>query len=200
MKLLPDLRDRPPHLRPWRDGWRHLRYLFMLSPTWVFGIPGFAAMGAAGLVMLVALLHLLGIASGLGPFGASWTIAAGFLFTTGHLALVMALGSHFHGVRSGYRHLRPSLARHSRLLTLETMLIAGTALIAAAVAGFVLIAIYWSNSGFKALPNTLPLVLASVLGATGAQTIFGGFLLSIIAGHRADFAPKIDEPSRAAAY
>lgn len=200
VKLLPDLRDRPPHLRPWRDGWRHLRYLFMLSPTWVFGIPGFAAMGAAGLVMLVALLHLLGIASGLGPFGASWTIAAGFLFTTGHLALVMALGSHFHGVRSGYRHLRPSLARHSRLLTLETMLIAGTALIAAAVAGFVLIAIYWSNSGFKALPNTLPLVLASVLGATGAQTIFGGFLLSIIAGHRADFAPKIDEPSRAAAY
>jgi hypothetical protein len=189
VKLLPDLRDRPPHLRPWRDGWRHLRYLFMLSPTWVFGVPAIAAMGAAGLVMFVALLHLLGIASGLGPFGASWTIAAGFLFTTGHFAMVMALATHFHGVRSGYRRLRPGLGRHSRLFTLEAMLFAGTGLIAAATAGFVLIAIYWSNSGFKALPNTLPLVIASVLGATGAQTIFGGFLLSIIAGHRADFAP-----------
>ena len=47
--LLPDLRDRPPHLRPWRDGWRHLRYLFMLSPTWLFGVPGLAAMCAGAL-------------------------------------------------------------------------------------------------------------------------------------------------------
>jgi glycosyltransferase involved in cell wall biosynthesis len=38
-RLLADLRDRPPHLRPWRDGWRHLRYLFMLSPARVFGVP-----------------------------------------------------------------------------------------------------------------------------------------------------------------
>ena len=37
--LSPDLRDRPSHLRPWRDGWRHLRYLLMLSPTWVFAVP-----------------------------------------------------------------------------------------------------------------------------------------------------------------
>jgi glycosyltransferase involved in cell wall biosynthesis len=37
-----DLRDRPPHLRPWRDGWRHLRYLIMLSPTWAFGAPALA--------------------------------------------------------------------------------------------------------------------------------------------------------------
>ena len=41
--LAKDLRDRPPHLRPWRDGWRHLRYLLMLSPTWVFGVPGIVA-------------------------------------------------------------------------------------------------------------------------------------------------------------
>src|SRR5208337_899075 len=41
--LSPDLRDRPPHLRPWRDGWRHLRYLLMLSPAWVFAAPAAAA-------------------------------------------------------------------------------------------------------------------------------------------------------------
>ena len=40
--LSPDLRDREPHLRPWRDGWRHLRYLLMLSPTWIFTVPAMA--------------------------------------------------------------------------------------------------------------------------------------------------------------
>jgi len=188
VKLLPDLRDRAPHLRPWRDGWRHLRYLVMLSPTWAFGVPALVAMGTASIILLVGLLHLLGLAQGAGPFGASWTIAAGFLFATGHFAAVTALATHLHGVRGGYRPLRPLFRRHARMLTLETMLVAGLAMIAVAMCGFVLIAIYWSNSGFKALPNTLPLVLTSVLGATGAQTIFGGFLLSIIAGHRADFA------------
>ncbi|WP_161989002.1 glycosyltransferase family 2 protein [Sphingomonas glacialis] len=60
-RLLADLRDRPPHLRPWRDGWSHLRYLFMLSPTWLSAFPGGAAIALAGVVMLVALAHLLGM-------------------------------------------------------------------------------------------------------------------------------------------
>lgn len=197
-KLLVDLRDREPHLRPWRDGWRHLRYLFMLSPTWLFGIPGAAAILIASIVFAVGLLHLTGVMPGLGPFGTSWSIAAGFMFTTGHLALLMALATHFHGVRGGYRPLQAALRRGSRLLTLETMLIAGAGMILLAMCGFALIAVYWSGSGFKALPNILPLVLTSVLGATGAQTIFGGFLLSIIAGHRADFAHDEKLPQAAA--
>jgi hypothetical protein len=62
--LSPDLRERAPHLRPWRDGWRHLRYLFMLSPTWVFGVPGIAALGLSALIFAVALLHLAGVLPG----------------------------------------------------------------------------------------------------------------------------------------
>lgn len=183
-----DLRDRPPHLRPWRDGWRHLRYLLMLSPTWVFGVPAIAAMGAASLIFAVGMLHLLGVLAGAGPFGASWSVAAGFLFTVGHFAALMAVATHFHGVRKGYRTMRPVLKRHANVLTLETMLILGGLMIALSLAGFVAIGVYWSSSGFVALPNILPLVLTAVIGATGAQTVFGGFLLSIIAGHRADFA------------
>src|SRR5437016_3452490 len=45
-----DLRDRQPHLRPWRDGWRHLRYLLMFSPTWLFGVPALLAMTCATLI------------------------------------------------------------------------------------------------------------------------------------------------------
>lgn len=193
--LSPDLRSRPPHLRPWRDGWRHLRYLLMLSPTWVFGVPAALAMGGSSLVLFVALLHLVGILPGIGRFGASWTIIAGFLFTCGHFAAIMALATHFFGVRQGYRELRPILRRHAGLLTLETLLIAGVVLIVASFASMTAITYGWAQDGYAALPNILPLVLAAVMGATGLQTIFGGFLLAITAGHVADFAREATRPT-----
>lgn len=191
-----DLRDRPPHLRPWRDGWRHLRHLLMLSPTWAFGVPALAAMGGAGSVLLVALLQLLGALPGPGRFGTSWTIVAGSVFTVGHLALIMAVATHLHGVREGYRTLRPFFRRHARMLTLEAMLAAGAALVAAALAMIALIARDWLHSGFAALPNTLPVVLATTTGAVGLQTVFGGFLLAIIGGHAADFAAEAARPQQ----
>ena len=189
--LARDLRQRPPHLRPWRDGWRHLRYLLMLSPTWLFGLPAAAAMGGASLILLVAFLHLVGILPGISRFGMSWTIVAGFLFTSGQLAAIMALATHLHGVKQGYRFLRPSIARHADLLKLETLLAAGFGLIGLSLAGMAAIGFYWSESGFAALPNTLPLVLAAVVGASGLQTVFGGFLLAIIVGHVADFVREV---------
>lgn len=193
--LSPDLRARPPHLRPWRDGWRHLRYLLMLSPTWVFGVPALAAVGAASLVLLIALLHLIGVFSGDGPFGTSWTIIAGFLFTGGHFTAILALATHFYGVRQGYRCLRPTLLRHADVLTLETLLIVGLGLVIVSLASMLAITYHWSQAGYSALPNILPLVLAAVMGATGLQTIFGGFLLAIIAGHVAEFAREAGRPS-----
>src|SRR5262249_7841308 len=53
--LSPDGRDRPPHLRPWRDGWRHLRFMCLYCPKWLFFYPGVVLM-LLGLVGLVALL------------------------------------------------------------------------------------------------------------------------------------------------
>ncbi len=183
-----DLRDRPPHLRPWRDGWRHLRYLLMLSPTWVFGVPAMVMMGISVLILGIAFLRLIGVTAGPGMFGSSWTISAGFLFTTGHLAAIMAVATHFHGINNDYRHMRPFLRKYDKLLTLETMIIGGVCMMAAALAGLIAIGKYWSSLGYSALPSTLPLVICAVIGTTGMHTIFGGFLLSIIAGHKADFA------------
>ena len=189
-----DLRDRAPHLRPWRDGWRHLRYLLMLSPTWIFGVPAVLAMGFSTLVLAVAIGFWLGIFQGETPFGVSWSIASGFLFTTGHLALLMAVASHLHGVTKGYRRLRPTVNRLRSLLHLEGMLAMGLGQIAASFAMFAATAWYWSHHGFVALPNPLPLVLAGILGATGAQTIFGGFLLAIVVGHDARFVAVDNSP------
>lgn len=182
-----DLRDRAPHLRPWRDGWRHLRYLLMLSPTWLFGIPALAAMAVSGVILAIALAHLLGLVGGPEIFGTSWTLVAGFLFCIGHLSAVMAAATHLHGVNRGYRQMLPIMRRHARLLTLETMLIAGVALLMLSLGGLGGVALHWSSGDFVALANPLPLILACVAGATGLQTIIGGFLLAIIAGHEARF-------------
>lgn len=151
-------------------------------------------MSVASCVLLVALAHLLGVMQSETPFGTSWTIAAGFLFTTGHLATIFALATHLSSVRQGYRRLGRMLTRHARALTLETMLIVGVTMILVSMLGLVGIGSYWRGSGFAALPNTLPLVLAALLGAVGAQNVLGGFLLAIIAGHEAKFMPA-SEPA-----
>ncbi len=188
--LGPDLRDRAPHLRPWRDGWRHLRYLLMLSPTWVFGVPALVAMLAALAIFSLAGLHEAGVLRDVNSFGSGWTILAGFLLTTGHFSAIMAMATHFYGVRCGYRRLRPSLERWGHVLTLETALMAGVTLMLASLVGLVAILARWRLGGFVALPSVLPLVAVLATGAVGVQTALGGFLLSIIAGHDAAFVPR----------
>jgi glycosyltransferase involved in cell wall biosynthesis len=194
--LSPDLRDRPPHLRPWRDGWRHLRYLFMLSPTWVFGVPALLAMLLAGVIIGGAALHQSGLVAGKGYFGDSWVIVGGFLAVLGHLALIMALATHLHGVNQGYRKMRPLLKKYGPLLTLETALLAGLALIAASGLGFALTGYSWAQGGYVALPSVLPITLAAVTGAIGCQSLMGGFLLAIIAGHKAQIVDKAQAGER----
>jgi hypothetical protein len=184
-----DLRERAPHLRPWRDGWRHLRYLLMLSPTWLFGVPGLLAMAIATLILGTASLFALGVLQGISFFGASWTIVAGYLFTVGHFCLIMALATYSYGVGRGYRRLYPWLARLSNKVSLETALIAGAAMMMMSLAALIEITVQWSSHGFAALPSILPLTIAATVGAVGLQTALGGFLLAIIADNNARLTP-----------
>ena len=185
-----DLRQRAPHLRPWRDGWRHLRYLLMLSPTWLFGLPAALSMLLGVTILTVAGCDALGLIHGFMPFGASWTIVGGFLLTVGHFAALMAVTTHFYGVRRGYRRLRPGLARVSPLLTLESALFLGSGLMAISLLVFVAVALKWSSLGFLALPSILPVTIASVLGSIGMQSALGGFVLAIIADHDVHLTPS----------
>lgn len=191
--LSPDLRDRPPHLRPWRDGWRHLRFLLMFSPTWVFGVPAMGAIAAALAVLCIVALHRIGFLPGVGSFGASWTIVAGFLLTVGHLAAVMALATHLYGVKSGYRQLRPVLHKLAPLLTLEHALLTGSALMLLSILAFGYTGWRWAASGFDALPSVLPVTVAAAAAALGFQTVFGGFLMAIMSGHDSRFVTEQEQ-------
>ena len=194
--LHPDLRDRPPHLRPWRDGWRHLRYLFMLSPTWVFAVPAAVSVAIGLLILSLAGLRFFGL-SPIDNFGATWTILAGALIGVGHIAALLAAASHLYGVRQGYRVASDLTRRLSGIVTLETMLASGVALLAAGFILLVAIAVYWSATGFDQLANIFLVVVGTTLTVLGTQNILGGFLLAIIGGNEAAFFQAELAPSPA---
>lgn len=184
--LSKDLRDRAPHLRPFRDGWRHLRYLFMLSPTWIFGVPGITAIVAGGSILATAGLKSLGLLGPI-PFGESWIVIGALLLAVGHMIGMMSIASHLYGVRSGYRLPKRWLSAARSILSLEGCVIGGLSLMTISIVALVGIAASWGAGSFAALPSILPVALAGVAGTLGLQTIFAGFLLAVIGGNEADF-------------
>lgn len=197
--LSPDLRDRAPHLRPWRDGWRHLRYLFMLSPIWCFIVPA-AIIGPASLAILAfAGAEWFGLTPPGGFFGNYWTILAGAGLTLAHLAFLMGLTAQFYGVQSGYRvpgRQTSALVPH---LSLERMLIAGGSLVLIGIAILAAITIYWSALGFHAFGSMFPIVTGTCLITIGMQNMLGGFLLAIVCGNDAKLLKRAPAQEPAAA-
>lgn len=191
--LSPDLRDRPPHLRPWRDGWRHLRYLVMLSPTWAFGVPALLALLLGTMLLVGASIQYLrpDTFPRIGPY---WTLLGSAFVDIGHLAFLLGLSGHLCGVRAGYRSPSWLLAGGLRL---ETMLVSGMALLAVGCVMLIAIAYGWVNRDFQAANSILPPVLAILACILGLQNMLGGVLLAIIGGNEAQFCvePGLD-PSR----
>jgi glycosyltransferase involved in cell wall biosynthesis len=185
--LSPDLRDRAPHLRPWRDGWRHLRYLFMLSPAWMFAFPG-AVSAAVGLTILaLAAWHALVDPAGVFFFGNYWVVLAAALVGIGHIAAILAGATHLQGLRAGYRRPWRRLMGLGRLVNLETMIVSGVALVAAGGAALLwVLAARWAGA-LNFGNSVFPVVAGTLLMTLGAQNILGGFLLAILGGNEARF-------------
>jgi hypothetical protein len=184
--LSPDLRQRQPHLRPWRDGWRHLRYLLMLSPTWLYGVPALFA--------LIVAVGILG-GSGLQTFvpgsvpviGDYWTVLGGALFSIGHLCLVMMLAGQLYALKAGYRRPTWMTRVMRRRINLETMLLAGLGTIVAGVAVLGYVWFDWAARSYSAADSIFLPVIGTLALTVGAQNIFGGFLMAIIAGNNAEY-------------
>ncbi len=194
--LSPDLRDRAPHLRPWRDGWRHLRYLLMLSPTFVFGVPALLALLAGTLLMAGASLEWMRPGT-LPQIGAYWTLLGSTLVAVGHMALVLALAGHLTAIRAGYR--QPGLVTRvaAAIASLESMLITGVALFGAGLGVLVMVAYGWVQRDYQPAVSLLPPALGTLLLTLGVQNALGGFLLAIIGGHEARFFAPHGQPPRA---
>jgi glycosyltransferase involved in cell wall biosynthesis len=185
--LWPDTRDRRPHLRPWRDGWRHLRFLLMMSPLWLFTIP--ASLGAAAGVAILAIAAWFSLLrpGELSFFGNYWVVLAAATVGVSHIAALLGAVSHVHAVKEGYRRAHRLVGPAARWITLETMLLLGAALALAGVGVLMAIVLDWSSRNFGPTYSVLPIVLGTLLITLGAQTVLGGFILAIIGGNDAKF-------------
>lgn len=179
--LYPDGRGRPPHLRSWRDGWRHLRFMLLYSPRWLFLYPGVILM-AAGLAVSLWLLP--------GPRQVgNVTLDVHTLFfaciamIVGFQAVVFAVFTKVFGVTEGLLPPDPRLDRMFRNVTLETGLLAGGALILAALVATAFALGTWSARSFGPLDpvQTLRVVIpAGTSLALGCQVVLSSFFLSIL--------------------
>lgn len=189
--LRTDLRNRPPHLRPWRDGWRHLRYLLMLSPYWLFALPA-AVLGSLSIAILATATINWLVGTEISRIGNYWSILAGSTLALSHIGLVLALAGQLYGIREKYRTVPRWLAATGRWLTLEAMLVTGMVAISAGFAMLVGVLVYWSNHGQGPIGTVLPVVLGTSAIAIGTQNILGGFLLAIVCGNEAEFLQRLE--------
>lgn len=184
--LHPDRRDRLPHLRPWRDGWRHLRYMLMLAPGWLFLVPA-AILGVTSLGIAVPDL-LFSNEEGLWLiFGTHWLIMACTGAILSHALFLFGMAGIVYGIRSGYRRPVRRYERLARLWSLEVALLLGLILLLLGVFGMTLVGIRWIEVSFGPPHQIRQLVVSCSLFVIGIQHIFGGFMLSIIGGNRARF-------------
>lgn len=186
--LWPDQRaGRAPHLRPWRDGWRHLRYMLMLTPVWLFFGPSILSALIALGITVPLLFHPDGTMTSIVglPFGDHWMILASALLIVAFQTALFGLASTIHGVREGYRRITPATRLLLRIARLEHFLVAALVLTLSGAGLLAMVILQWAGEGFEGLAAIREVSAAATLGVLGLQAFFGGFLLSIIAGNRA---------------
>ena len=176
-----DGRDRPPHLRPWRDGWRHLRFMLLFSPRWLFLYPGLALM-TAGLVAGGALLAGP-VQIGRVQFDIHTLLFAAIAVLIGFQAVAFAILGKFFAIHAGLRLPDARFDRWLRLVTLETGTLAGLLLVAAGL-GLSFFSVWlWRERGFGPLVpgQMLRWVIPGALSLTlGCQVILTNFFLNVL--------------------
>jgi glycosyltransferase involved in cell wall biosynthesis len=179
--LSPALRSRAPHLRPWRDGWRHLRFLLLFSPRWLFLYPG-AALMVAGVAITIALLP--GELSVLGAgFDVHTMVYASAMIVVGYQGILFAAFARVYAMTEGFLPARPWLEELTERITLEAGVLTGLALLLGGTGLTVVALAIWGNSGFGPLhySETLRIVIpASTMLMLGVQTVLSSFFLSIL--------------------
>ena len=174
--LWPDGRDRRPHLRSFRDGWRHLRFMLMCSPTFLFVIPGML-LSVLGLCAIpVAVLAGYGVYTDIfGPnfmYTASLiSIAAAHLLGFGFLAKL-----HAHLVDPVFRD--PRVERLLRLFTVERGLLWGLLLMILGALIAVPVLVHWARTLEVRTPAQW--IFAATLVVLGLEAVFTSFLVGIL--------------------
>jgi glycosyltransferase involved in cell wall biosynthesis len=179
--LSPDGRSRPPHLRSWRDGWRHLRFLLIYSPRWLFLYPGLTLMSAGLLAMLVLMSGPKTINGT--TFDVHTMLYASTAVLLGLQAIAFSLFSKAYAVRAQLLPPNDFVASFLRVATLERGLMIGGAAVLIGLAGSICAFLAWGHKSFGALvpSSMMRLVIPSLTSlAAGFQVMFASFFLGIL--------------------
>lgn len=183
--LWPDKRGRPPHLRSFRDGWRHLRFMLLYAPNWLFLAPG-------GLLMAVGLFLVFWVLPGprqLGKavldihtmfFGMIFTLLGAQIIFTGLFAKIFSYSERFAATEG-------ALAHSLRRITFEHGLVAGGLLTIVGLAGNVIVFARWAGNDFGPLSQLRPIIFWSLWLFLGLQIVFSSFFLSMLGVSRGTY-------------
>ena len=179
--LSPDGRSRPPHLRSWRDGWRHLRFLLMMSPRWLLLYPGLALL-LLGLGAQLAILRGPVVVRGVGLDIHTMLYAAGASIL-GLQLMIFALLARAIGCVKGVLPMTTGLERYWRHLTLERGIAAGLLIGCAGFALAIRSVELWFGAHLGALDPTTMMryaIPSVTLMIVGAEVVFASFVFSFI--------------------
>lgn len=179
--LWPDGRSRAPHLRPWRDGWRHVRFMLLYSPRWLFLYPGvgLAVVGAVVGMWLLGGARQVGVAT----LDVHTLLYAAVAVLLGYQSILFAVFSKIFAVTHGLLPRTERFENMFRYITLETGLLVGATLILIGLGGSLAAFLHWRSGGYgplvvqRTLRSVIPYGLALTLGA---QTVFASFFLSLL--------------------
>jgi glycosyltransferase involved in cell wall biosynthesis len=179
--LSPDGRDRTPHLRTWRDGWRHLRFLLLYSPRWLFLYPGIALF-VLGTVVSALLLPGPRMIGSVG-FDIDTLLFGAMAILIGFQSVVFATFTKVFAISEGLLPEDQRLSRLFRYVTLETGLVAGFLLLLGGTGAWGLGLEYWRSQNFGPLDpaTSLRIVIPGLVFFTlGFQVILSSFFLSVL--------------------
>jgi glycosyltransferase involved in cell wall biosynthesis len=193
--LSPDGRGRPSHLRSWRDGWRHLRFLLLFSPRWLFFYPGCALF----LCGLAAMAWLLPGSRQIGPVGFDihTLLYASVAVVVGYQTMLYWMFVRIYGAREGFVPSDPWFRSLVGVFTLEAGLIGGAVMMLSGIALGVYAVGAWGAEDFGALAATAAMRLVIPSGTLillGFQTASSGFFVSVLE-IRATRSPAIAAPA-----
>ena len=179
--LYPDGRSRPPHLRTWSDGWRHLKFLLLYSPRWLFLYPGLMLV-VIGLIISMVLLPAP-ITLGNFTFDINTLIYAFLLVIMGVQSIFFAAFTHVFGVNTGLLPEDKVFDQAIQRFGLERGLLISLGMIAVGFISSTGAFLYWSRNQFGDIDPSISMRLVipgALLVALGIQVFFASFFLGIL--------------------
>jgi glycosyltransferase involved in cell wall biosynthesis len=174
----PDGRSHPSHLRTWRDGWRHLRFLLLYSPDWLFMIPG-GSLFSLGFLLLLALVSGP-IQIGKVHFDLHYVVLGSLMVLLGAQVISLGVYAKMYSLVSHLIETDKLIGWFTKYFNLERGIFLGGSIFLVGIFINGIILYQWVITDFGSLFRIREAILAMTLMVVGAQLVFSSFFISIL--------------------